>query len=128
MRRRNVAVFLTVCFGIFMTLGCGRVWKSDIQAEKGKSLFEKGKYLQAENTLKQAIHLRRESAKAHYYLALTYLKTDRYEKALSLMRYFIEYIERTNAWVGPGDDEFIAKIKELYVRQTGEIPVRRVPA
>lgn len=126
MRQRNGWMVLAVALTLVILTGCDRVWKSDRYTSKGMSLLEQHQYQEAETAFKEAIRIRRENGSAHYYLALLYLATDRYGKAVSLMRFYIEYADRTRAWMGPQDDEFLAKIKALYTQQTGEIPVRGV--
>jgi tetratricopeptide (TPR) repeat protein len=126
MRYRNRWVVLAVVLALMGLTACDNVWKSDRYTAKGVSFLEKRQYQEAEPAFKEAIRIRRENGSAHYYLALLYLATNRYEKAVSLMQFYIEYADRTRAWIGPRDDEYLAKIKALYIQQTGEIPVRGV--
>jgi tetratricopeptide (TPR) repeat protein len=93
----------------------GKIAASNLSAAKGESLFKANRYDEAVVPLENAIKIRPEHGRAHYYLALTYEKLGEKRKAISFLESYLAYISQTQEWVGDMDKEYIAKCKQLHI-------------
>ncbi len=97
---------------VVLVQGCD-IGGANFSAAKGKALYDVGRYEEAVQPLKKAIDIRPEHGRAHYYLALTYLKLGRKQEAVSLLGDYLQHIGKTDKYIGPLDREAIPKCEEL---------------
>ena len=94
----------------------GKIAEANFSAAKGQAFYDKERYEEAVEPLENAIKIRPEHARAHYYLCLTYIKLGKREKTIDLLESYLAYVEKTNEWLGSMDKEYIEKCKELLSR------------
>lgn len=94
----------------------GKITEANFSAAKGQAFYDKERYEDAIEPLENAIKIRPEHARAHYYLCLTYIKLDKREKAVNLLESYLSYATKTNEWLGSMDKEYIEKCEELLSR------------
>ena len=92
--------------------GCG-IAGANFSAAEGQALYDTGRHEEAVQPLEKAIKIRPEHGKAHYYLALTYLKLGKQQEATNLLDNYLQHISKTKNYIGPLDREAIPKCKEL---------------
>ena len=120
LNRKTISALTLFILAPFVLVGCDAIAKSNFKAAKGIALYNNGRYNEAVVPLKEAIQARAEHGKAHYYLALTYMKLGEKEKAISFLKSYLGQAAQTKTWLGSIDREYIAKCKELVFRQGGE--------
>jgi len=115
MKKTSVVVFV-----VFMLIGSmvyaqdlGKIAKSNFSAAKGEAAYNAGCYEEATNSLKEAIKIRPEHGRAHYYLALTYEKIGNRDNAVSLIESYLDYVSHSKAELTSMDSEYIVKSMEL---------------
>ena len=115
MKNKSI-LFLVVVLslaGIMFIQGCGQIAGANFLAAKGTALYNAGRYEEAVEPLEGAIKVRAGHGKAHYYLALTYLKLGQKEKAVNLLKSYLVYVKKPNVWLGTYDKQAIPKCKSL---------------
>ena len=117
MKRKTIGIVLFLfCISLCSTVlaqDLGKIAEANISAAKGQAFYDKSRYEEAVAPLEKAIEIRPEHGRAHYYLALTYIKLEQKEKAVVFLQDYLARMEKTNEWLGSMDKEYIAKCQEL---------------
>jgi len=91
----------------------GKITESNFFAAQGQAYHDQGKYKEAIAPLQNAIRIRPEHARAHYYLGLSYIKTGQEKLAVVLLETYLDHCNETGLWISDMDKEYIPKCSEL---------------
>lgn len=114
-----IAVSTLACLCLTTTVfaqDMGKIAQANFSAAKGQAAYESGKYNEAVESLENAIKIRPEHARAHYYLALSYERLGKKDDAVKLLDSYLNYVQQTTEWPGSMDKEYIGKCKELSIQ------------
>lgn len=78
----------------------GKIAKANFSAAQGEALYNNSRYDEAIAPLENAITIRPEHGRAHYFLALTYEKMNKKDKAVGLLETYLGSVNQTSEWVG----------------------------
>ena len=87
--------------------------RANVVAAKGQVFYERARYDEAAVSLENAIKIKPEFGLVHYYLALTYVKLGRREKAMDLLQSYRSYGKKNERRLGIMDKEYLTKCEEL---------------